>query len=112
MLESFFSLDADQSIFDGLNISKETALCEEYMGKYPVLSVSLKGIDARTYETAYQMTVRVMIETAAKFYFLLDSEKLNAHDKAEYIKSGAGSCWQKNRSQKDRYRKTDKKALR
>ena len=84
MLENFFSLDGDQSIFDGLNISKETALCEEYMGKYPVLSVSLKGIDARTYETAYQMTVRVMIETAAKFYFLLDSEKLNAHDKAEY----------------------------
>ncbi len=84
MLENFFSLDGDQSIFDGLNISKETALCEEYMGKYPVLSVSLKGIDARTYETAYQMTVRVMIETAAKFYFLLDSEKLNVHDKAEY----------------------------
>ena len=86
MLENFFSLDGDKSIFDGLDISKETALCEEYMGKYPVVSISLKGIDAWSYETAYQMAVRVIIDAAAKFYFLLDSEKLNAHDKAEYQK--------------------------
>ena len=86
MLEHFFSLDGDKSIFDGLEISKETALCEEYMGKYPVVSISLKGIDAWSYETAYQMAVRVIIDAAAKFYFLLDSEKLNAHDKAEYQK--------------------------
>ncbi len=86
MLENFFSLDGDKSIFDGLEISKETALCEEYMGKYPVVSISLKGIDALSYETAYQMAVRVIIDAAAKFYFLLDSEKLNAHDKAEYQK--------------------------
>ncbi len=86
MLENFFSLDEDKSIFDGLEISKETALCEEYMGKYPVVSISLKGIDAWSYETAYQMAVRVIIDAAAKFYFLLDSEKLNAHDKAEYQK--------------------------
>ena len=86
MLEHFFSLNGDKSIFVGLEISKETALCAEYMGKYPVLSVSLKGIDAWSYETAYQMAVRVIIDAAAKFYFLLDSEKLNAHDKAEYQK--------------------------
>ena len=84
MLEHFFSLDGDKSIFNGLKISKETALCEEYMGKYPVVSISLKGIDAWSYETAYQMAVRVIIEAAAKFYFLLDSEKLNDHDKADY----------------------------
>ena len=86
MLEHFFSLDGDKSIFDGLEISKETVLCEEYMGKYPVVSISLKGIDAWSYKTAYQMAVRVIIDEAAKFYFLLDSEKLNAHDKAEYQK--------------------------
>ena len=86
MLENFFSLDGDKSIFDGLEISKETALCEEYMGKYPVVSISLKGIDAWSYGTAYQMAVQVIIDAAAKFYFLLDSEKLNAHDKAEYQK--------------------------
>lgn len=84
MLEHFFSLNGDKSIFDGLDISKDSLLCEEYMGKYPVVSISLKGIDARSYETAYQMAVRVIIEAAAKFYFLLDSEKLNDHDKAEY----------------------------
>ena len=81
-----FSLNGDKSIFGGLEISKETALCEEYMGRYPVISVSLKGIDAWSYETAYQMAVRVIIDEAAKFYFLLDSEKLNAHDKVEYQK--------------------------
>ena len=84
MLEHFFSLDGDKRIFDGLDISKETALCEEHMGKYPVISVSLKGIDARVYETAYQMAAQVIIEAAAKYYFLLESEKLNEHDKAAY----------------------------
>ncbi len=86
MLEHFFSLDGDKHMFDGLDISKETALCEEYMGKYPVISVSLKGIDARYYETAYQKVVQVIMEVAAKSYFLLDSENLNEHDKAAYRK--------------------------
>lgn len=86
MLEHFFSLNGDKSIFDGLEIAKETALCEEYMGKYPVISISLKGVDARSYETAYKMMVRVVIEAAAKFYFLLDSKKLTDHDKAVYRK--------------------------
>lgn len=84
MLEHFFSMKGDKCIFDGLDISKETALCEEHMGKYPVISVSLKGIDARSYEIAYQMAVQVIIEAAAKFYFLLESEKLNEHDKTAY----------------------------
>ena len=84
MLEHFFSMSGDKRIFDGLDISKETALCEEHMGKYPVISVSLKGIDARSYEIAYQMAAQIIIEAAAKFYFLLDSEKLNEHDKAAY----------------------------
>ena len=86
MLEHFFRVDGDKRIFDGLDISKETALCEEHMGKYPVISVSLKGIDARVYETAYQMAAQVIIDTAARYYFLLESEKLNEHDKAAYRK--------------------------
>ena len=86
MLEHFFSLSGDKSIFNGLDISKEYALCEEYMGKYPVISVSLKGIDARSYEIAYQMAVQLIMEAAAKHYFLLESEKLNEHDKAAYRK--------------------------
>ncbi len=86
MLEHFFRVDGDKRIFDGLDISKETALCEEHMGKYPVISVSLKGIDARVYETAYQMAAQVIIDAAARYYFLLESEKLNEHDKAAYRK--------------------------
>ncbi len=84
MLEHFFVVNGDKSIFDGLDISKETALCEKYMGKYPVISVSMKGIDARSYEIAYQMAVQLIIEAAAKYFFLLESEKLNEHDKAVY----------------------------
>ena len=84
MLEQFFSLDGDKRIFDGLEISKETELCEKHMGKYPVVSVSLKGIDALDYETAYQRAVQIIMEAAAKFYFLLDSGKLNEHDKENY----------------------------
>ena len=59
MLEHFFSIERDQSIYDGLEISKDTKLCEEYMGKYPVISISLKGINAgiflkhRSWDTAW-----------------------------------------------------------
>ena len=84
MLECFFSPDGDKGIFDGLKISGETELCREYMGKYPVISVSLKGIDALDYDAAFRMAVQTVIETAAKFYFLLESEKLNEYDKDQY----------------------------
>ncbi len=84
MLEHFFSRNGDKRIFDGLEIAEEEEICREYMGKYPVISISLKGIDALTYETAYQMAVQTVTEAAARFYFLLDSEKLNDYDKAEY----------------------------
>ena len=86
MLEYFFSLDGDKSIFNGLDISKETALCEEYMGKYPVISVSLKGIDARNYEMAFEMAVQIMKRVPAKVQYLLESDALSEQDKAEYRK--------------------------
>lgn len=86
MLEHFFSLNGDKSIFDGLEISKETALCEEYMGKYPVVSLSLKGIDALNYETAFQRAVLLVRRTAVKVEYLLDSEVLSQQDKAAYRK--------------------------
>ena len=86
MLEYFFSLDGDKSIFNGLDISKETALCEEYMGKYPVISVSLKGIDARNYEMAFEMAIQIMKRVPAKVQYLLESDALSEQDKAEYCK--------------------------
>ena len=86
MLEHFFSLNGDKSIFDGLEISKEASLCEEYMGKYPVLSISLKGIDAWNYEMAFEMAVQIMKRVPAKVQYLLESDALSEQDKAEYRK--------------------------
>ena len=86
MLEHFFSLDGDKSIFNGLEISKETALCEEYMGKYPVVSISLKGIDALNFETAFERAALLVRRTASNVYYLLDSDALNEQDKANYRK--------------------------
>ena len=84
MLEHFFSLNGDKSIFEGLEISKETAVCEEYMGKYPVVSISLKGIDALNFETAFQMAARAVRRTASKVQYLLESDVLSESDKMEY----------------------------
>ena len=86
MLEQFFSLNGNKSIFDGLEISKETALCEEYMGKYPVVSISLKGIDALNFETAFERASLLVRRVASKAYYLLKSDALNEQDKANYRK--------------------------
>ena len=84
MLEHFFSIERDQSIYDGLEISKDTKLCEEYMGKYPVISISLKGINAATYEDAFDFAVRIMKKVARNVQFLLGSGALSDYDKLEY----------------------------
>ncbi len=86
MLEHFFSLNGDKSIFNGLEISKETALLEKYMGNYPVISVSLKGIDARSYELAFQLAVQIIKRVPSKVQYLLESDVLSEQDKAEYRK--------------------------
>ena len=86
MIEHFFSIERDQSIFDGLEISKDTKLCEEYMGKYPVISISLKGINAATYKDAFDFAVQIMKEVAATMQFLLESKQLSEYDKSEYQK--------------------------
>ena len=84
MLEQFFSMNGDKSIFDGLAISKESALCEEYMGKYPVVSISLKGMDGFHYEMAFRMGARAVRRAAAKVQYLLASDALSESDKLEY----------------------------
>ncbi len=86
MLEHFFSLNGDKSIFDGLEISKETALIEEYMGKYPVVFISLKGIDALNFKTAFEKAVLVVKRAVSKAYYLLESDALNEQDKENYRK--------------------------
>lgn len=86
MLEYFFSIEGDKSIFDGLEILKDPKLCDEYMGKYPVISVSLKGINAAAYEGAFDFAVQIMQRAAEAFQFLCDSECLSEHDKKAYKK--------------------------
>ena len=75
MLEHFFSIERDQSIYDGLEISKDTKLCEEYMGKYPVISISLKGINAAAYEDAFDLQFRLCKEQRknSSFYQIVNT---------------------------------------
>ena len=81
MLKSFFEIGADKTLFDGLLISQETALCEEYMGKFPVVFVSLKGVDGLTFEDAYEMLRQIVVEEASRFQYLLESPRITEADK-------------------------------
>ena len=85
MLKSFFELGTDPGIFQNLAIAEETALCEEYMGQFPVISVSLKGINGNTYQMALDMADQLIRAEARRFQYLLDSEKLTDHDKEALI---------------------------
>lgn len=85
MLKCFFELGTDKKLFSKLKISEESALCEEYMGKYPVISVSLKGMNAGNYEKALEMAVEVIRSEARRFQYLLDSERLTSYDKEAFI---------------------------
>ena len=84
MLEHFFSVEGDKSIFDGLKISKDKKLCDEYMGKHPVISISLKGINAASYEAAFELTVKTIKGAVQKAGFLKMSDKLGEDEKKEY----------------------------
>lgn len=84
MLKSFFEPGDRKEVFEGLEISKEATLCEEYMGKFPVISISLKGIDAGSYDTARELAVQVVNGEARRFQYLLDSKHLTVYDKEAY----------------------------
>ncbi|MCC8100918.1 MAG: AAA family ATPase, partial [Clostridiales bacterium] len=64
MLKYFFEIGTDKSLFDVLAISKETELCEKYMGQYPVISITLKNIDAGNFEASRLMIARTINEEA------------------------------------------------
>ena len=84
MLKYFFEIGSDPALFEGLEISKEKQLCEEYMGKFPVISISLKGINAECYETARAMAVKTINEEASRFQYLLDDECLTQDEKETF----------------------------
>lgn len=84
MLKNFFAPEGRKEIFEGLAISKEVSLCEEYMGKFPVISISLKGIDAGSFDTARDLAVQIINGEARRFQHLLDSKHLTLYDKDAY----------------------------
>lgn len=85
MLKSFFEIGTDPLLFDGLKISKEKELCEKYMGKFPVISISLKDVEGSDYDVARTLLCSVIGNEALRFYELLKSSpKLNEVERRQY----------------------------
>ncbi len=84
MLRYFFEAGSCSEIFEGLEISKEKELCAEYMGKFPVISVSLKSVEGENYEEARGMLRRIIGNEALRFQFLLQSDRLSETERNQY----------------------------
>lgn len=84
MLRYFFEIGTDKALFEGPYIYRNEELCEEYLGKYPVVFISLKNVDGLTFEDAkYQLVELIGIE-AERFHFLLKSDRLTENEKSRY----------------------------
>ena len=96
MLKTFFETGCEKELFDGLEISKEEGLCSQYMGKYPVISLSLKGVNGSDYATARSLLCSAVGNEALRFQFLLEDDSLTEPEKQLYMQiirvdpSGAG----------------------
>ena len=86
MLKSFFEIGADKTLFDGLLISQETALCEAYMGKFPVIFISLKGVDGLTFEDAYGMLRLIIRAEAFRMEHLAQSNKVSEKELQAFLR--------------------------
>ena len=86
MLKAFFEIGTDPTLFDGLEIAEETEICEQYMGKYPVISITLKDVDGMEFQTAYDMLGITVSREARHFKFLLESSKLMQYEKDQLIR--------------------------
>ena len=84
MLKHFFQIDTDPHLFDGLYIATRKDLCEEYMGKYPVIFLSLKSVEGMNFDEAMSSFMSVVGNEALRFEFLLNSEKISNTDKQRY----------------------------
>ena len=84
MLKSFFDIGTDKALFDGLYILGNKELCDEYMGKYPVIFLSLKGVEGLTYKEAFEAFVRIMGKEVNRVSFLADSDKLTQIEREQY----------------------------
>lgn len=84
MLKYFFEIGTDSALFDGLAISREKELCDRHMGKYPVVFLSLKGVDGLNFETAYEEFCKLIRNEAFRLRFLNDSEKITDVEKESF----------------------------
>lgn len=84
MLKRFFECGCDPALFEGLEIAKEEELCEQYMGKFPVISISLKDVQFYNYETARDALCSVIGNEALRFQFLKESDRLSDQEKEQY----------------------------
>ena len=95
MLKSFFEIGSDPALFEGLKIAQEKDLCERYMGKFPVISISLKGVSGLQYDAAVAALRTVIGNEAMRFQCLKESERLSEEEKETYaclIQIGSGEC--------------------
>ena len=84
MLKAFFEIGCNQALFDGLHISREEELCKAYMGQFPVISITLKGVDGLTFEAACKRLKDIIGTEAERFSFLLESKRLTKNEKQKY----------------------------
>ena len=91
MLKSFFEIGTDKSLFDGLYISKNKELCDEYMGKYPVIFLSLKGVEGLDFSAARRMLCTIIECEINRHYYLKTSDALTEEDRAQFAKMLQGN---------------------
>ena len=84
MLRSFFEIGTDKSLFDGLYISQNKKICEQYLGQYPVIFISLKGVEGLNFDQARQRFVEIIGTEAERFKYLLTSDRLTENEKERY----------------------------
>ena len=84
MLKAFFELGCDRSLFEGLDVMQDPGLCDAWMGKYPVISISLKSVNGNNYDTACSMMSSIIGREALRFQFLLESDRLTDVEKSLY----------------------------
>ena len=85
MLQAFLEIGCDKSLFAGLKVSEEKKLCEEYMGQFPVISLTLKNVEGNSYESAKKSLKDTIGTEARRFPFLTDSEILTKEEKKSYV---------------------------
>ncbi len=84
ILKSFFEINTDKNLFNGLLISKDTELCDKYMGKYPVVYISLKDVDGSTFESAYDQLRTIICKEALRLSVLKTSTNISEEQRISY----------------------------